>query len=80
MNKATRTVRVVGYGKVVSKAVTCVEILKRQSKPPLHQETEISYVSVEDIWRPKDDATLSPLKVKRNIPCIEITMTLGEES
>ncbi|XP_070565960.1 ribonuclease P protein subunit p25-like protein [Ptychodera flava] len=62
-----------GSGHAVTKAVTCAEIMKRKVKN-LHQNTQIYYKRVEDIWKPKLEG-LDRLKVNRAIPAISITLS-----
>ncbi|XP_077979168.1 uncharacterized protein LOC144434574 [Glandiceps talaboti] len=62
-----------GSGHAVTKAVTCAEIMKRKVKN-LHQNTQIFYKRIEEVWEPKEEG-LDSLKVNRDIPAISITLS-----
>lgn len=69
----SRTVVFTASGKVVSKAITCAEILKRRVKG-LHQVTQLDYSLVLDLWEPLEPG-LDPLTVNRKLPCIWILLS-----
>ncbi|XP_031157302.1 ribonuclease P protein subunit p25-like protein [Sander lucioperca] len=61
-------------GKGVSKAVTCVEIVKRRVKG-LHQLTRLLFSRVDEVWEPLEPAAgLDSLTVSRNVPAIWILL------
>ncbi|XP_051812882.1 ribonuclease P protein subunit p25-like protein [Acanthochromis polyacanthus] len=63
------------YGKSVSKAITCAEIVKRRLKG-LHQLTKLLYGTVDETWEPLEpDAGLDSLTVSRNLPSIWILLS-----
>ncbi|XP_069778862.1 ribonuclease P protein subunit p25-like protein [Narcine bancroftii] len=71
----TREILFTGTGKAVSKAISCVEIMKRRLKG-LHQITKLFYKQVEELWEPiVSEAGLDSLTVKRNIPAICILLS-----
>ncbi|XP_028280906.1 ribonuclease P protein subunit p25-like protein [Parambassis ranga] len=62
-------------GKGVSKAITCVEIVKRRVKG-LHQLTRLLYSAVVEVWEPLEaTAGLDSLTVSRNLPNIWILLS-----
>ncbi|KAM9851941.1 ribonuclease P protein subunit p25-like protein isoform 1-T4 [Aulostomus maculatus] len=62
-------------GKGVSKAITCVEIVKRRVKG-LHQVTRLLYSTVVEVWEPLEPAAgLDSLTVSRNLPAIWILLS-----
>ncbi|XP_048358736.1 ribonuclease P protein subunit p25-like protein [Sphaerodactylus townsendi] len=64
-----------GAGKSISKAITCVEIMKRRLSG-LHQITKVFFQQIEEIWEPiVPEVGLDPLTVKRNIPAIYILLS-----
>lgn len=64
-----------GVGPSVAKAITCVEILKRQVRG-LHQCTKILYRTVQEIWEPLEpEAGLDSLTVSRNVPGIWVLLS-----
>uniref|UniRef100_A0A8D0GYV0 Ribonuclease P/MRP subunit p25 like n=1 Tax=Sphenodon punctatus TaxID=8508 RepID=A0A8D0GYV0_SPHPU len=64
-----------GSGKAVSKAITCVEIMKRRQKG-LHQVTKVFFKQTEEIWEPiVPTAGLDNLTVKRNVPAICVLLS-----
>ncbi|XP_010903521.1 ribonuclease P protein subunit p25-like protein [Esox lucius] len=64
-----------GTGKGVSKAITCVEILKRRVKG-LHQQTKLLFSNVLETWEPLEPtAGLDSLTVNRNIPAIWVLLS-----
>ncbi|KAM8972215.1 ribonuclease P protein subunit p25 [Pelodytes ibericus] len=65
------------HGRAVTKAVTCVEILKRQVGG-LHQITKLQYKPLQEIWEQKGPGTQSPapcLTVQKNHPSICILLS-----
>ncbi|TDH11226.1 hypothetical protein EPR50_G00058640 [Perca flavescens] len=61
-------------GKGVSKAVTCVEIVKRRVRG-LHQLTQLLFSRVDEVWEPLEPAAgLDSLTVSRNVPAIWILL------
>ncbi|XP_063054714.1 ribonuclease P protein subunit p25-like protein [Engraulis encrasicolus] len=64
-----------GSGPSVSKAITCVEILKRRVRG-LHQYTQLHYRIVQEIWEPLvPEAGLDSLTVNRNVPAIWVLLS-----
>ncbi|KAL2084684.1 hypothetical protein ACEWY4_020202 [Coilia grayii] len=64
-----------GVGPSVSKAITCVEILKRRVRG-LHQYTRLHYRTVQEVWEPLEpDAGLDSLTVNRNVPAIWVLLS-----
>ncbi|XP_029437270.1 ribonuclease P protein subunit p25-like protein isoform X2 [Rhinatrema bivittatum] len=64
-----------GFGKAVSKTITCVEIMKRKVKG-LHQITKVVFRQIEEMWEPiVPEAGLDSLTVKRNIPAIYVLLS-----
>lgn len=62
-------------GRGVSKAITCVEVVKRRVKG-LHQLTKLSYGAVQEVWEPLEGAGgLDSLTVSRNLPCVWILLS-----
>ncbi|KAM4748959.1 ribonuclease P protein subunit p25 [Rhinophrynus dorsalis] len=65
------------YGRAVTKAVTCVEILKRQVGG-LHQVTKVQYKTLQEVWEQKGSEVQNPapcLTVQRNYPSICILLS-----
>ncbi|ELU16798.1 hypothetical protein CAPTEDRAFT_38823, partial [Capitella teleta] len=60
-------------GKVISKAISCAEIMKKRHKE-LHQITDIRFKRVEEFWEPKLEG-LERLKVNRDIPAATILLS-----
>ncbi|MCI4391131.1 hypothetical protein PGIGA_G00130840 [Pangasianodon gigas] len=64
-----------GVGPSVSKAITCVEILKRRVGR-LHQITRLVYSSLQETWEPLEpSAGLDSITVTRNIPAIWVLLS-----
>lgn len=64
-----------GVGPSVSKAITCVEILKRRMGG-LHQVTRLIYSSLQETWEPLEpSAGLDSITVTRNIPAIWVLLS-----
>ncbi|KAI3749617.1 hypothetical protein L2E82_20231 [Cichorium intybus] len=63
-----------GMGGALSKTVAIAEILKRHF-PRMHQETEISSVSITDLWEPIEEGLLV-VEETRNVPMISITLSI----
>lgn len=62
-------------GKGASKAITCVEIVKRRVKG-LHQLTKLLFGSVVEVWEPLEPAAgLDSLTVSRNVPAVWILLS-----
>lgn len=62
-------------GKGVSKAITCVEVVKRRVKG-LHQLTKLTYGTVQEVWEPLEPTGgLDSLTVSRNLPSIWILLS-----
>uniref|UniRef100_A0A8C5Q0R5 Ribonuclease P and MRP subunit p25 n=1 Tax=Leptobrachium leishanense TaxID=445787 RepID=A0A8C5Q0R5_9ANUR len=53
------------YGRAVTKAVTCVEILKRQVGG-LHQITKLQYKTLQEVWEHKGPEIQNP------VPCLTV--------
>ncbi|KAG8440295.1 hypothetical protein GDO86_006163 [Hymenochirus boettgeri] len=65
------------YGRGVTKAVTCVEILKRQIGG-LHQVTKVQYKTLQEVWEQKGPNVHQPapcLTVQKNYPSICILLS-----
>ncbi|KAE8617338.1 hypothetical protein XENTR_v10009041 [Xenopus tropicalis] len=65
------------YGRGVTKAVTCVEILKRKIGG-LHQVTKVQYKIVQEVWEQKGPKVQHPaprLNVQKNYPSINILLS-----
>ncbi|XP_040270564.1 ribonuclease P protein subunit p25 [Bufo bufo] len=65
------------YGRAVTKAITCVEILKRQIGG-LHQITKIQYKTLQEVWEQKGPVIKNPapcLTVYKNCPSIYILLS-----
>ncbi|KAK2815327.1 hypothetical protein Q7C36_023593 [Tachysurus vachellii] len=64
-----------GGGPSVSKAITCVEILKRRLGG-LHQVTRLVYSSLQEMWEPLEpSAGLDSITVTRNVPAIWVLLS-----
>lgn len=73
--KMCRQIMFTGVGPSVSKAITCVEILKRRVRG-LHQYTQLHYRTVQEVWEPLEpDAGLDSLTVNRNVPAIWVLLS-----
>lgn len=73
--KICRQIMFTGVGPSVSKAITCVEILKRRVRG-LHQYTQLHYRTVQEVWEPLEpDAGLDSLTVNRNVPAIWVLLS-----
>lgn len=73
--KVCRQIMFTGVGPSVSKAITCVEILKRRVRG-LHQYTQLHYRTVQEVWEPLEpDAGLDSLTVNRNVPAIWVLLS-----
>ncbi|KAM9311803.1 ribonuclease P protein subunit p25 [Gastrophryne carolinensis] len=73
----TRQVVFSAYGRAVTKAITCVEILKRQIGG-LHQITKIQYRALQEVWESKGQDTKHPtpsFTVYKNAPSIYILLS-----
>ncbi|XP_053575856.1 ribonuclease P protein subunit p25 [Bombina bombina] len=65
------------HGRAVTKAVTCVEILKRQVVG-LHQVTKVQYKTLHEVWEQKGPKVQSPapsLTVQKYLPSICILLS-----
>ena len=68
-----------GTGAQLSKTISIAEIVKRKHKG-ISQETSLYYTEFEERWEPKDKTKgLDSLSVSRNVPTIQITLSLYEE-
>ncbi|KAM3924137.1 ribonuclease P protein subunit p25 [Leptodactylus fuscus] len=56
------------YGRAVTKAITCAEILKRQVRG-LHQITKIQYKTLQEVWEQKGPV------IKNPVPCLTVYKT-----
>ncbi|XP_062841727.1 ribonuclease P protein subunit p25-like protein [Trichomycterus rosablanca] len=64
-----------GVGPSVSKAVTCLEILKRRVAG-LHQCTRLVYSALQETWEPLEpSAGLDSITVSRNVPAIWVLLS-----
>ncbi|XP_069482932.1 ribonuclease P protein subunit p25-like protein [Ambystoma mexicanum] len=72
---AVRQILFSGTGQAVSKAITCVEIMKRRVKG-LHQITKLFFCQIEEIWDPiVPEVGLEGLTVKRNLPSMCVLLS-----
>ncbi|XP_053320596.1 ribonuclease P protein subunit p25 [Spea bombifrons] len=65
------------YGRAVTKAITCVEILKRQVGG-LHQVTKLQYKFLQEVWEQKGPNVKNPapcLTVHKSYPSISILLS-----
>ncbi|TVU45183.1 hypothetical protein EJB05_04658, partial [Eragrostis curvula] len=63
-------------GQAISKSVAVAEIIKKRI-PGLHQDTNISSVSITDVWEPIEEG-LVPLEMTRHVSMISITLSPEE--
>ncbi|XP_072258277.1 ribonuclease P protein subunit p25 [Pyxicephalus adspersus] len=76
-SEETRQIVFSAYGQAVTKAITCVEILKRQLGG-LYQITKVQYKSLQEVWEPKGPEIKYPtpsLTVYKNCPSIYILLS-----
>lgn len=74
-SQVCRQIVFMGVGSSVSKAITCVEILKRRLGG-LHQVTRLLYGSMQETWEPLEpSAGLDDITVTRNIPAIWVLLS-----
>lgn len=65
-----------GVGPSVSKAITCVEIMKRRGGGGLHQVTRLAFSSLQETWEPLEpSAGLDSITVTRNLPAIWVLLS-----
>lgn len=70
-----RQIVFMGVGPSVSKAITCVEIMKRRAGG-LHQVTRLLYSSLQETWEPLEpSAGLESITVTRNVPAIWVLLS-----
>uniref|UniRef100_A0A453HBW5 DNA/RNA-binding protein Alba-like domain-containing protein n=2 Tax=Aegilops tauschii subsp. strangulata TaxID=200361 RepID=A0A453HBW5_AEGTS len=60
-------------GQAISKSVAVTEIIKKRV-PGLYQDTNISSVSITDVWEPIEEG-LVPLEMTRHVSMISITLS-----
>ncbi|XP_053128683.1 ribonuclease P protein subunit p25 [Hemicordylus capensis] len=76
--EATRQIVFSGYGRAVTKTVTCVEIMKRKLGG-LHQVTRVQYKTLREVWENKDPPPegthAEHLTVHKNVPSICILLS-----
>jgi DNA-binding protein Alba len=60
-------------GQAISKSVAVAEIIKKRV-PGLYQDTNISSVSITDVWEPIEEG-LVPLEMTRHVSMISITLS-----
>lgn len=73
----TRQIVFSGYGRAVTKTVTCVEIMKRKLGG-LHQVTKVQYKTLVEVWENKDpqpEGQVEHLTVHKNVPSICILLS-----
>nr|XP_043622352.1 protein FAM98A isoform X2 [Erigeron canadensis] len=63
-------------GQAISKTVAIAEIIKRNI-PRLHQDTQISSISITDVWEPIEEGLL-PVEMTRQVSMISITLSTKE--
>ncbi|KAL8254489.1 hypothetical protein R6Q59_032710 [Mikania micrantha] len=63
-------------GQAISKTVAIAEIIKRNI-PRLHQDTNISSISITDVWEPIEEGLL-PVEMTRQVSMISITLSTKE--
>ncbi|KAF7692096.1 ribonuclease P protein subunit p25-like protein [Silurus meridionalis] len=74
-SQACRQIVFTGVGPSVSKAITCVEIMKRRAGG-LHQVTRLVFSSLQEMWEPLEpSAGLDPITVTRNTPAIWVLLS-----
>ncbi|XP_075064352.1 ribonuclease P protein subunit p25 [Mixophyes fleayi] len=76
-SEGTRQIVFSAYGRAVTKAITCVEILKRQVGG-LHQITKVQYKALQEKWEQKGPEIKNPapcLTVHKKIPSICILLS-----
>lgn len=74
-SQVCRQIVFTGVGPSISKAITCVEILKRRMGG-LHQVTRLIYSSLQEMWEPLEpSAGLDSITVTRNIPTIWVLLS-----
>lgn len=76
-SEGTRQIIFGAYGRAVTKAITCAEILKRQVAG-LHQITKIQYKTLQEVWEQKGPVIKNPvpcLTVYKNCPSIYILLS-----
>ncbi|KAK8379569.1 hypothetical protein O3P69_019483 [Scylla paramamosain] len=61
-------------GVATSKAITCIQIVKRRHTHTLHQLTALAYRRVYEYWEPKMQG-LDTLKVTREVPSVVILLS-----
>ncbi|XP_031432758.1 ribonuclease P protein subunit p25-like protein isoform X1 [Clupea harengus] len=75
VEKVCRQIMFTGVGPSVSKAITCVEILKRRVRG-LHQYTRLHHQTVQEVWEPLEpEAGLDSLTVNRNVPAVWVLLS-----
>uniref|UniRef100_A0A8C8SSS7 Ribonuclease P and MRP subunit p25 n=1 Tax=Pelusios castaneus TaxID=367368 RepID=A0A8C8SSS7_9SAUR len=75
--KSTRQIVFSGYGRAVTKTITCVEIMKRKLGG-LHQVTKVLYKTLLEVWENKDPqpgGQVENLTVHKNVPSISILLS-----
>ncbi|KAG6529435.1 hypothetical protein ZIOFF_011633 [Zingiber officinale] len=74
--KHIREIVLKAMGQAISKAVAIAEIIKKRM-PGLYQETQISSVSITDVWEPIEEG-LVPLEMVRHVSMISISLSTRE--
>ncbi|KAG6505370.1 hypothetical protein ZIOFF_037726 [Zingiber officinale] len=74
--KHIREIVLKAMGQAISKAVAIAEIIKKRM-PGLYQETQISSVSITDVWEPIEEG-LVPLEMTRHVSMISISLSTRE--
>uniref|UniRef100_A0ABM5EXH6 Ribonuclease P protein subunit p25 n=1 Tax=Pogona vitticeps TaxID=103695 RepID=A0ABM5EXH6_9SAUR len=73
----TRQIVFRGYGRAVTKTITCVEIMKRKLGG-LHQVTKVQYKTLLEVWEnsdPQVEGQAEHLTVHKNVPSICILLS-----
>ncbi|XP_042380857.1 protein FAM98A-like isoform X2 [Zingiber officinale] len=75
--RSLRVIVLKAMGQAISKAVAATEIIKIKWNPHLHQDISISSVRITNVWEPIEEG-LVPLKTKRLVSVISVTLSTGE--
>ncbi|KAJ9548008.1 hypothetical protein OSB04_020551 [Centaurea solstitialis] len=74
--RRVREIVLKAMGQAISKTVAITEIIKRNI-PRLHQDTQISSISITDVWEPIEEGLL-PVEMTRQVSMISITLSTKE--
>eukprot|EP01083_Nonionella_stella_P263603 895276_1 len=76
-NKTHPLIRITAAGRAISKAVNCVEMIKRKQYG-LHQESRIKISTIKEIWIPLEQC-LKNVIIDREIIFVEILLTFDNK-